>query len=228
MVIRLRDIAIKSQKFAHFYVLQVLNSDGPVPAMLFTQHFFYACIQLILGRQITSRNPNMPVAHMTTIYALYLRKFPEGSVDFRFQYSNALASLAAQSATTFVNSITENFEGRAIKYLINCIKSETDLTHPDAKEVACSIYDSLSKEEAHVWPNSVRRTEALTDVVNNLLTTTDFGPTPINLQSIASTPQRYMRYLFSTLQALELYNANEVVEAGQVQSRLLEGGTIAF
>src|SRR5207249_4046083 len=55
-----REVAIKSQCFAMYYILQLLNANEEIPPILFSQYFFYACMQLVLGRSITNSNRKLP------------------------------------------------------------------------------------------------------------------------------------------------------------------------
>lgn len=120
-----REIAIKSQLFASFYIRHCLSNNLAIPPIVFNQAFFYACIQKILGRNITNTNVNLPREHINTVFQEYNRIFftchfilrPDRNV-----HANASASLATNSTVNLVNHVTETYEKSLRNYINTRIK----------------------------------------------------------------------------------------------------------
>ncbi|CAO3641745.1 unnamed protein product [Mucor hiemalis] len=63
-----RLIAIKSQLFASYYIRFCLSNNVDLSPIIFNQAFFYACIQKVLGKDITNTNVNLPRDHMNAVF----------------------------------------------------------------------------------------------------------------------------------------------------------------
>lgn len=116
-----RLIAIKSQLFASYYVRLCLSEGIALSPILFTQAFFYACIQKILGREISNTNINLPRAHMNTVFLRFNIEFPDCHVEDSV-HANALAAMANSSATCFVNHVSETYQRNLRNYVQTRIK----------------------------------------------------------------------------------------------------------
>lgn len=115
-----REIAIKSQLFASYFINHCLFHNEPLDLIIFSQPFFYACIQKVLGRTVSSPNRNLPKDLINSLFERYIDLFPTGRVVLvapRTVSSHALASLAINSASNLTNSITEKYNGILQKYI---------------------------------------------------------------------------------------------------------------
>ena len=115
-----RVVAIKSQLFASFYIRRCLSANIPLQPIIFNQAFFYACIQKVLGKNITNTNQRLPRADINTVFEEYDRQFFDSRVTMepgRTVHANALASLANISAQTFVLHVSENYTKILKKYI---------------------------------------------------------------------------------------------------------------
>jgi hypothetical protein len=122
MVSRVKQIIFKGQLFALYFMLHTLQLGKDVSAMFFTQEYFYACSQLVLGEKITSPNKKLMKVEMEEAFATYKGKYPQGLVDtdridgHKANYKHAIAVFASDMAKNAVNHVAENFQARAQQY----------------------------------------------------------------------------------------------------------------
>jgi hypothetical protein len=137
MVMTVKTVMVKGQLFACYYILQHLESTKDPNPMWFTQEFFYACFQLVVGRSISSPNVKLPKADMESVFLSYKLQFPGATAGLTSNgCMNALASAAMNSAKDFTSFIVEMFETRAkkwIKYKLMTL----------SKVIVCQIVTSL-------------------------------------------------------------------------------------
>ena len=114
MVDDYRQVAIKSQLFASYYIRRCLSQELPLPHIVFNQAFFYACIQKVIGRNISNTNVNLPRQDMDRVFDEYSHLFPNTQQLLtsygRNVHANALASLANQSASNLVLHVSSNYK----------------------------------------------------------------------------------------------------------------------
>ena len=114
MVDDYRQVAIKSQLFASYYIRRCLSRELPLPLIVFHQAFFYACIQKVIGRNISNTNVNLPRQDMDRVFDEYSHLFPNTQQLLtsygRNVHANALASLANQSASNLVLHVSSNYK----------------------------------------------------------------------------------------------------------------------
>ncbi|KAI8369599.1 uncharacterized protein BYT42DRAFT_115918 [Radiomyces spectabilis] len=190
-----RAAAIKSQAFAAYYILDLLDAHRELPLIIFSQDFFYACIQLVHGDTITSSNSKLPRESMIRCYQEYTEHCRASLLTNVPAHKHALAYLAEQSATILVNSITENFEHRTIHFF--CLKLQNaaqDLTKKNAETTACYIYDSMNDPTSPPeWPSSIDRSDLFNSAMDDLRQLFANVPKPIN--SRPTVPMLYERKL---------------------------------
>lgn len=110
-----RTILIKSQLFASYYVRYCLSENLALPPIIFSQYFFYACMQKIIQRPISNANPNLDRPHIDMVFELYKRRVP--LTPIRTVHSNALTSCAIIAAQNFQMHITENYAKTLRNYI---------------------------------------------------------------------------------------------------------------
>ncbi|GAB5588003.1 hypothetical protein Unana1_02903 [Umbelopsis nana] len=55
-----REISVRTQVFVNWYILKRIHEGQDVPNYIYNRNCFYSICQLVLGRDITSANTNMP------------------------------------------------------------------------------------------------------------------------------------------------------------------------
>lgn len=121
-----REVAIRSMVFATFFLYGLLDTGAELPAILFTEHFFRGCQQLVCGMPI-SHNA-LPRADMTASYNQLLTHIPTLPVPQSLlqhtTHAHCLSEQSQKQCTIFMNNIVENFESRARKFLYCGLRRE--------------------------------------------------------------------------------------------------------
>lgn len=121
-----REVAIRSMLFASFFLYGLLDAGVELQAILFTEHFFRGCQQLVCGMSI-SHNA-LPKADMTACYNQLLTRIPTLPVPQHLlqhtTHANCLAEQSQKQCTIFINNIVENFGSRATKFLYCGLRRE--------------------------------------------------------------------------------------------------------
>jgi hypothetical protein len=121
---KVKQIIVKGQLFALYNLLYTLETRQVISPMIFTQEYYYACCQLVVGQQITSPNQKLGKEGMKNVFQLYKTQFPEGLVRHADSndtntdsYMTAVASLAADMAKNSVNHVCETYQARCLTYI---------------------------------------------------------------------------------------------------------------
>lgn len=113
-----RYVAITSMLLASFFVTRWFSDHDAAPPRLFTSAFFYACQQLVLGKNPTGRD--LPLQEMRQAFNALAISSPNIRVPMRLMahghYSPMLAYLSQQSSVIFTNHTVEAFESNAINF----------------------------------------------------------------------------------------------------------------
>ncbi|KAI8390999.1 uncharacterized protein BYT42DRAFT_178270 [Radiomyces spectabilis] len=115
-----RELMLKATLFTLYYLHHKFLTDDPLPPMVFHQTFFYSVFQLLLNREISSKNRYFPKEELVQAYQQYLEEFPTGGRPIASDASmeaRILSITAKNMAVTFANNLVENFESRYIEYL---------------------------------------------------------------------------------------------------------------
>jgi hypothetical protein len=118
MVDVVREVTFKAQLFLCYFLLEQLKQTVEITPIYFSQSFFYAGYQLVMGASVTSTNSKFPGAAMEACFQRYVMKHPTAITGpLSNKYTTALASFANASATNFVNHIVESFETRLTQFI---------------------------------------------------------------------------------------------------------------
>ncbi|KAI8394019.1 uncharacterized protein BYT42DRAFT_609779 [Radiomyces spectabilis] len=193
-----------------------------LPNIFFSQQFFYACQQLVLGKPVT--NTNLPIAQMTRIFeeqstTIPCMKISPHSANQSIIYANVLAYQAQQSATIFINNIVEPFANRAKRYLFVKIRMLLpDLDERQAWRFAAYIYSCITPNPTD-WPEGVDHTADLDFMFGEILESTDL---PLSLlvteENLTRNPGPFFKFLDFALSVIELYNDQKFYAACEPQS----------
>ncbi|ORY91372.1 hypothetical protein BCR43DRAFT_518717 [Syncephalastrum racemosum] len=234
MVDYITELGVKAQAFAHFYLLHTLeqNPDRSVPAILFDQPFFTACIQLTNGSAITSPNALLPANDMTTVFENFYKpgfKLPAKCTVENLAYSGARQYLAREMEVAFRNSISERFERNIKSYFSYALlddNDETGLTIPEAKRLAQYIYSLFATPDEPIpWPTRIVQTGLLQQRVENLVTEAwqylpeneHLNIVPITNESLSQYPYHYMPFMYQALRRIEDFNQEQLELANSPQ-----------
>ncbi|KAI8074866.1 hypothetical protein BC940DRAFT_599 [Gongronella butleri] len=153
-----RHLAINAILFTQKYVVDILHSGGHVPRALFTQAFFIAVFQLILGNPVS----NKALFADNDTRTAFLQAFDQFKIEHPQIHMNKLVGVngkpngfatvtgytAIQLATMMKNHVVENFEIFFMRYLA----AKFAMDHPDLKPHHCRsyamyAYDKVCKDE---------------------------------------------------------------------------------
>jgi hypothetical protein len=113
----LRSVIVRSQILANSYFISTAH---PIPAICFTQNFYYTLMQIVLEQQITTTNTRMPLEEINRIWADLKESHPSLStppITTLRRSKDVLTEACVTLATSYVNNITDNFEGR-VKHFV--------------------------------------------------------------------------------------------------------------
>jgi hypothetical protein len=119
----LRVVIIRTQMLVKTYLLQ---QDGQIDPICFTQQFFYSAMQIVRGERISTGNrcvPRDPLAH---VWAILQFRFPSlhTPLTTNLRASDVLSEAAVTLATSYSNNVVLTLEGRLISYLQYKLSSE--------------------------------------------------------------------------------------------------------
>lgn len=116
----MREIIVRCQMFLNSYILDL--SSGPIPSYIYSQQCLYSICQLVLGNEVTNPNSNLP-ADIRSKWEQFARDHPDAIYHMMFNgYSDTLSSACKLMAETYVNHITENFQGYLVRYCKHMLK----------------------------------------------------------------------------------------------------------
>lgn len=126
-----REITVRTQVFVNWYILRRIHEDQDVPSYIYNRNCFYSICQLVLGRDITSTNTNMPPDIVSD-----WRQFSSSYSGSRYDigsfsgYSDALASQCQLLETIYLNHVVDDFE----LYISKLCKHKLALANPVGTE----------------------------------------------------------------------------------------------
>lgn len=121
---KVREAMIKSQLFATHFILYWMEKHSEMPAIFFTQQFFYKTMQLVCQVDVSSNDElepantefHLPVQEMEEEFKTYRRIHKHTTMSGPI-YMNPLAAAAVNAAMTFTNYVTEQYKKIAITYI---------------------------------------------------------------------------------------------------------------
>ncbi|KAI8373099.1 uncharacterized protein BYT42DRAFT_58275 [Radiomyces spectabilis] len=141
---------LKATLFTLYYLHHKFLTDDPLSPMVFHQTFFYSVFQLLLNREISSKNRYFPKEGLVQAYQQYLQEFPTGGRPIASDASmeaKILSITAKSMAVTFANNLVENFESRYIEYLtLRFRELLPGLPKKQWSKLARHSYDSFAAE----------------------------------------------------------------------------------
>lgn len=116
-------------------------------------------------------------------------------------FVHALASLAEQSATNFVNNIVEPFAGRAKHYFYARLR----------------LYSTYTDEPMD-WPTSIEQDAVVLEIVHDVVNSTPQIPQPVTPASLTEHREQYLTFSYTALQVIEQYNEVQYYAAHEVHT----------
>ncbi|KAI8060686.1 hypothetical protein BC940DRAFT_150064 [Gongronella butleri] len=149
-----RHLAINAILFTQKYVIDILHSGGHVPRALFTQAFFIAVFQLILGNPVS----NKALFADNDTRTAFLQAFDQFKIEHPQIHMNKLVGVngkpngfatvtdytAIQLATMMKNHVVENFE----IFFMRSLAAKFAMDHPDLKPHHCRSYAMYAYDKA--------------------------------------------------------------------------------
>ncbi|GAA5812210.1 hypothetical protein MFLAVUS_005660 [Mucor flavus] len=188
-------ILAQQEKDAFLRIIRHCFSNNlEIPPIVFNQAFFYACIQKILGRNITNTNANLPREHINTVFQEYNRIFftchfvlrPNRNV-----HANALASLATSSA---------------------------DVTAAPRRNLQVfKLNHSVNSTTRTNWPESIENTAEKVARTNTIINACKVDNEPVTMTLMSANPERFLRKMYDMLVYLEEYSNGQITAFNEVQ-----------
>ncbi|KAI8329671.1 hypothetical protein BC941DRAFT_476181 [Chlamydoabsidia padenii] len=150
--------------------------------MMFSAHFMYGCIQLVIGKKVTNKNKKVPKHVMEALFDEYGRQFPRQDLymeksPHETTYSSSLVDLALSMATSVKNLVVETFENKCIRFLEHCLRRQVkNITNKAVKKLALYLYDRLTGATTPYWPTSIEKTDELASQLDEIVRSEDLGP----------------------------------------------------
>ncbi|KAG0164161.1 hypothetical protein DFQ30_010437 [Apophysomyces sp. BC1015] len=216
-----REIVQEVQLFSSRVVLYLLNTQTPIPTVIFSQDFFYTCSQYILGRDVTgdiSQTSLKPV--MDTVFDGYKKLRPKNILTkgqtYQGDIMHTLAAACVELAVAASNYIVENFEGRVIWYIKRVLKKElnsssNEVSNDTINKLSKFTYDIMGKGQPF-YPYSVVFTSKIKNAIDCVTKKLNVCPDgePVTDANLAARPHLYLPVLFEILQDIEKSNDTSV------------------
>ncbi|KAI8344845.1 hypothetical protein BC941DRAFT_498029 [Chlamydoabsidia padenii] len=170
--------------------------------MMFSAHFMYRCIQLVIGKKVTNKNKKVPKHVMEALFDEYGRQFPRQDLymeksPLETTYSSSLVDLALSMATSVKNLVVETFENKCIRFLEHCLRRQVkNITNKAVKKLALHLYDRLTGATTPYWPTSIEKPDELASPLDEIVRTEDLRPVPITEASLINKVSDYKEVIY--------------------------------
>ncbi|ORX51696.1 hypothetical protein DM01DRAFT_1408636 [Hesseltinella vesiculosa] len=210
VVDHVRNVSIKAMLFVQHHVLKMLSAGEPIPPTLGMQGYVYGVMQLVIGKQVTNTNPNLP-QDTANAFQAYVEQFDASglpTVDPLPGYSQCYAHMAKTLATTIKNCLTEAFEPRCKAYIafkLRTLISRTDKPKKkELKKLVNYVYSKLSGEDPANEPAYAR--QSWERAVATVLETTSLGPQPVTFENLTAKFYEYVPVMYKFLEEMEAHS----------------------
>ena len=123
-----REVAVKSQLFATYFILKMIedvnnpNAEPKFTTILINECFYRSCMQLVIGEKITNKRTDLPSQRMEEEFKIYKDNFIDEELcqvdtGSMATFGCILSSMSKQSAITVTNNIVETFNGRIEQFI---------------------------------------------------------------------------------------------------------------
>ncbi|GAA5805581.1 hypothetical protein HPULCUR_011100 [Helicostylum pulchrum] len=217
-----RQVAIKSQLFASYYIRNRLSRNLPLPPIVFHQAFFYACIQRTIGRNITNTNPNLPRANINAVFEQYDGQFLNNRVAMepgRNVHANALASMANISAQNLVNHVSENYTKTLRNYIKIRLKEVFNLNAGDINRLCQYVLNNSVHSSTRVtWPETIQNTPNNIALVNTIIGASRITNEPVTMTLMTTNPGLFLQHMYQILLYFKKFNNDNIRTFNEVQT----------
>jgi len=214
---KIRDVTFEAALLANRHTLRCMEERGVVDAGCFTQLFFYACMQLVCGKEGKCLRGLQETVYddLQQTHALYAQLRPENlPVPDAGPLWHTLSAAAVNMEKDARNHMVANFAKKAKEYIFILLREavDTKVTNKDLKRLSTYIYEKRAGMNRS-WPPSVEKTDELEKTVDAISKKIELGPTPVTDTTLFARPHEYMPFFYKVLKFLETRAATSTSQA---------------
>ena len=202
----IRNITYEATLLANRHFVRCMEERGVIEGNLFSQTFFYTCMQLVGGKN-PERPPGLREIVFTDLqqtYTSYKALRPDDlAIPDAGPFWHALSPAAINMEKDARNHMVNNFYVNATRYIFFLLREAVDISNiemanKDLRKLANFIYNKKSGSPRE-WPPSVEKVNGLEALVDQIVQEIDLGPTPVTDTTLFAKPHEYMPFFFRIL-----------------------------